>query len=99
MKVKSFKRKTFRRKRVLPKSPVFEMCDFPKLMILDELLDTSDITQKEYEKTKGLLKHGELTDGEANELIEWLKERQRNPILGGFYYQAKDITEMLSRLK
>lgn len=78
--------------------PVYVMASISQLGYIDSLIQTAEVSNVEYQE---LIQRSnqDLTEGEAEELIGELLEKQRNAILGGFNYQQGDILRMLSKLK
>ena len=68
-----------------------------QLSYIDSLLNMAEITNEEYAQYKK--KCCDLGVMEAEDLIQELLKKQRNPILGGYNYHQKDIIKMLKLLK
>lgn len=68
-----------------------------QLSYIDSLLNMAEITEDEFMLYKE--RCDDLGVMEAEELIQELLKKQRNPILGGFNYQQGDIIRMLKLLK
>ena len=95
MKAKSSKIKIHNRRGAKPNPPSFIMASFGQLTYLYSLLETAEIP--EHERVE-YMDSEYLTEGEAEKAISYLKDNQRNNILGGFNYSQGDILEMLKKL-
>ena len=91
------KAKNFVKRGAKHYTPVYAMASFSQMAYIDSLIETSQTSNEKYMDLKRK-SNEELTEGEAEEFISELLEIQRNPILGGFNYQQRDITKMLSKL-
>ena len=96
-KMKAKTSKKHERKGVELPAPIFVEASVNILSYIDSLLNMAEITDAEYRIYKVRTKS--LTEGEAEELINELLGKQRNPILGGYNYQQRDIINMLKKLK
>ena len=68
-----------------------------QMAYIDSLIETAELTDLEYTDFKERL--DDLWVMDAEELILELLRKQRNPILGGYNYQQRDIIRMLKKLK
>lgn len=98
MKVKISKVKTHKKRGLDSLDIITSEASIKKLIYFDALLTTCNLPQREYKEiyNKGKL---ELSEGQIDELIEYLEQNQRNSVLGGFNYQMKDIKKQLSKLR
>ena len=95
MKAKSLKK--HEKRGVESYAPIFVEASVNGLSFIDSLLNMAEINEREYKIYQEKAKC--LTEGEAEEMITELLEKQRNPILGGYNYHQKDIIKMLKLLK
>ncbi len=96
MKVKSSKEKIHKKVGAKPNPPVLVQPSVAQMGYLESLLETAELTMDQYNEYATREIHSE---GMAEEMITDLLTKQRNPILGGFNYQQRDITKMLKLLK
>lgn len=96
MKAKNLKKKTHKKRGVANKEPVLVECSIKQISLIDSLLETSIIPQKEYEYLYQKFK-GFLSEGEAEYYINYLNENQRDNISSGFRYSANEIKKKLSQ--
>ena len=96
MKVKSSKRKTHSKKGVSDKQVLLTEASIKQLSLIDALLETSCLPQKEYEHLYNRFKMF-ISEGEADEFIEYLQSKQRDNISSGFNYSKTDIVNKLKR--
>ena len=97
MKAKISKSKNFNKRGVADKKPLLEETTLTKYYKIKSLLDTSLLGLLEYNQYYCIL-NDFISDGEADVIIKYLYENQRDPIKGGFYYQMGDIKKSLKQL-
>ena len=94
MKAKSLKRKIHKKRGVGNKEQILKEASFKQVVLIDSLLETSILPNKQYKILYDRMKFF-ISEGQAEELIVYLKENQRDNIDGGFNYSASDIKDKL----
>ena len=98
MKAKNSKRKQFKKRGVESKDVQLKERSIVQISLLDSLLETCDLQIEETDIISRRL-NGFLSEGEAEELTNYLLDNQRDPIKGGFNYNQTDIKNKLKQLK
>ena len=88
MKAKSSK--SHKKRGVTNLEPILVECSIGQISYIDSLIETSTLQENEFKEIKDKA-NGFLSEGEAEELITYLIENQRDSILYGFNYQMSDI--------
>jgi hypothetical protein len=97
MKVKNLKRKTHSKKGVQNREPIYVEVTIEHKIFIDSLIETCTLPLKEVDKIRTDLES--MTEGEAEELTEYLKENQRHAMKDGFNYSQTDLSYELAKIQ
>lgn len=87
--LQKMKAKIFKKRGAKHYPTIFKEASISQIMLIDSLLITSGLTLEYQENFQYKIDCG-LTEGEATEIIEYLKDLQ-DPISYGFYYTQRDF--------
>lgn len=98
MKAKSSKRKTYSKRGVENSNPILIECSISQLSYIDALIENSILNNDQVNEINQKLS-GFVSEGEAEEFINYLLLNQRCNIDGGHNYSQTDIINKLKQIK
>ena len=96
MKAKNLVKKQTRKGVNTPEAVTVKI-SIAQLGYLDSLIETSNLTEPQRQEIESKLNF-ETTEGEGQELINWMLENQRDNINGGHNYNQGDIQKKLTEI-